>query len=432
MKRRMRTMGRSIFTLLAAVSLAAAFLQDPAPFLGEWKGAVEVGMKLELTFHFYRGAGGTFAGAMDIPAANAFGQAVANLKVEGRTISFSLPFGAVLKGTMEESGRTIAMTWSMNGRDTGFALTKTAPDENYAPPAEAPIDFSKFSGPFLGKKPPGMTPDLFDLPSRIGGACFSPDGTELIFWGPTGLMVTRLEKGRWTEPRAMGFSGGDLNYSPDGRKLFFSSNRPPQKDVPPLNHLDLWVVQRTETRWSEPANLGPPVNSEQHESWASMAENGNLYFFRDGGGGTAETGRGGIVVRSATGGPPRAVDIYCSKFKDGRYAAPEKLGPEVNSDAADLDPTIAPDESYLVFHSNRPGGFGQMDLYISFRNEDGPWTPAVNMGDKINSAGNEASGRVSADGKYFFFNKGNIQTRTSGRYWVSAKIFEELRKSAVK
>ncbi|MDH4196240.1 MAG: hypothetical protein OEW05_02410, partial [Candidatus Aminicenantes bacterium] len=214
------------------------------------------------------------------------------------------------------------------------------------------------------------------------------------------------------------------------RKLFFSSNRPPQKKVPPLDHMDIWVVHRTEGGWSEPKNIGSPVNSEQHESWASLAENGNLYFFRDSGGGARAVG--GAVVRRPSDGTPPVVDIYCSKFIDGRYTAPEKLGPEVNSDAVDLDPTVAPDESYLVFHSNRPGGFGQMDLYISFRNGDGSWTPAVNMGDKINSAGNEASGRVSADGAYFFFNKGDLRTRTSGRYWVSAKIFEELRKSAVK
>jgi hypothetical protein len=56
----------------------------------------------------------------------------------------------------------------------------------------------------------------------------------------------------------------------------------------------------------------------------------------------------------------------------------------------------------------------------------------VNMGDKINSPGSESSPRLSADGKYLFFNKANPQTRTGGRYWVSAEIFEELRKTAAK
>ena len=138
------------------------------------------------------------------------------------------------------------------------------------------------------------------------------------------------------------------------------------------------------------------------------------------------------MLKPASGRKPGAMDIYFSKFTDGRYAAPEKLGPEVNSDAADLDPAIAPDESCLVFQSNRPGGFGQMDLYISFRSRDGSWTTAVNMGDKVNSASSESSARVSADGKYLFFNKTNRQIRTSWRYWVSTEIFEELRKTPAK
>ena len=119
--------------LLTVVSLAAAFPQNPTPFLGEWKGTIERGMKLELTFHFYQGAGGKFAGAMDIPVGNAFGEAVADLKVEGKTISFSLPNGAVLKGTLDESGKTLAMTWSANGRDTNFTLTKTVSGGDYSP-----------------------------------------------------------------------------------------------------------------------------------------------------------------------------------------------------------------------------------------------------------------------------------------------------------
>jgi len=133
MKQRMRTIGRPVFILLSAVSLAAALPQDPTRFLGEWKGIVERGMKLELTFHFYQGADGKFAGAMDIPAGNAFGEAVADLKVEGKTISFSLPNGAVLKGILDESGKTLAMTWSANGRDTNFTLTKTASGGEYSP-----------------------------------------------------------------------------------------------------------------------------------------------------------------------------------------------------------------------------------------------------------------------------------------------------------
>src|SRR6186713_2131449 len=77
------------------------------------------------------------------------------------------------------------------------------------------------------------------------------------------------------------------------------------------------------------------------------------------------------------------------------------------------DPLIAPDESFLIFHSNRPGGFGikdkdvnviHCDLYISF-NEAGKWTKPINMGDQINTTGIEMAPALTPDGKYFLFTR---------------------------
>jgi Tol biopolymer transport system component len=271
-------------------------------------------------------------------------------------------------------------------------------------------DFPKFTGPYLGQKPPGMIPEPFapELRSTMVGYAFSSDGVELYFGSLSGIMFSRQENGRWTEPQTAPFSGRyhdfDFNFSPDGASLFFTSNRPLMKDEAPQNQYDIWVVHRTEAGWSEPINIGLPVNTEQNEVYPSVSKNGNLYFFRDIRGGTAT-----------------AADIYCSKFVDGHYTTPEKLGDEINSEFPDIDPFIAPDESYLIFHSFRQDGFGRADLYISFRKNDGNWIRALNMGDKINTAGGDISGRVSPDGKYFFF------TRSSKPYWVSADIIEEFR-----
>lgn len=282
-------------------------------------------------------------------------------------------------------------------------------------------DFPVLTEPYLGQKPPGMAPEIIasEFPFPLVGGVFSPDGKELFFLFRSGVMETRLENGRWLEPQLAPFSGkyrhSDLNFSPDGRKLFFASTRPLEKDGPPLSHYDLWVVQRTETGWSEPESLGPLINSEHFESFPSVAENGDLFFFRE-----IRTGRS------------RTADIYRSKYRDGRYAAPEKLGTEINSDDLDLDPFVAPDESYLIFLSFRPGGFGRADLYISFRKNDGSWAPAVNMGEKINTAGDEFCGRVTPDGKYFFFDRSAQQPRPFNKYWVSAKIIEDLKKTAMR
>lgn len=275
-------------------------------------------------------------------------------------------------------------------------------------------DFPDLSGPYLGQKPPGMTPEVFapELRSTMVGFAFSSDGTELYFESGSGIMFSRQENGRWTKPQTAPFSGRyrdfDFNFAPDGANLFFTSNRPLMKDGAPQNQFDIWVVHRTETGWSEPINIGLPINTEQNEVYPSVSTNGNLYFFRQ-----------------PVSSPKWVADIFCSKFVDGHYITPEKLGNEINSEFPDIDPFIAPDESYLIFHSFRESGFGRADLYISFRKNDGTWTRALNMGDKINTADGDSSGRVSHDGKYFFFARSNLQARKS--YWVSANIIEELR-----
>ncbi len=143
-------------------------------------------------------------------------------------------------------------------------------------------------------------------------------------------------------------------------------------------------------------------------------------------------------------------DIYVSRFKNGQYVEPEKLSTAINSEFDDWDACISPDESYIIFGSyDRPDGYGRGDLYISFHNDDGSWTEAVNMGGKVNSSEMDIAPWISFDGKYIFLSS-NKRTHASfsewpitydekirilnspGKgntdiYWVDAKIIEELR-----
>ncbi len=126
--------GSLILAFLAAGLSSTAFPQDPTPFLGDWKGTIERrGAKMELVFHFFLGPDKKFAGAIDIPAASVFADALADLRVEGKTISFSLANGVAIKGTLDETGKILAMTWSGNGLDTNFTLTRTASVGEYSP-----------------------------------------------------------------------------------------------------------------------------------------------------------------------------------------------------------------------------------------------------------------------------------------------------------
>ena len=82
----------------------------------------------------------------------------------------------------------------------------------------------------------------------------------------------------------------------------------------------------------------------------------------------------------------------------------------------------------------REGGYGQSDLYISFKKNDGTWTKTMNMGPTINTDMMESSPKISPDGKYFFFIRGKWKLNEDGnrtyigkQYWVDIKIIETLR-----
>ena len=123
--------------------------------------------------------------------------------------------------------------------------------------------------------------------------------------------------------------------------------------------------------------------------------------------------------------------IYYSRLVDGVREAPKAFGKEINTGKWTAHPFIAPDESYLIWDSEREGGFGETDLYISFRQSDGSWGTAINMGAEINSEYEDGGGYVTTDGKYFFFNRinltGSFETSEANIYWVDARIIENLR-----
>jgi hypothetical protein len=170
---------------------------------------------------------------------------------------------------------------------------------------------------------------------------------------------------------------------------------------------DIWYVERTESGgWSEPTNLGALNGQGPDDYYTSISSDGTLYFSK-------------FEAHGAGG------DLHRSQLLDGAYGEPELLSAPLSTGSSEHDPFIAPDGSYLIFTSDRPGGYGEGDLYISFRNSDGTWSDPRNMGDDINSPGYDFCAMLSPDGKYLFF------TRTINRngdiYWVDAAVIEELR-----
>lgn len=135
--------------------------------------------------------------------------------------------------------------------------------------------------------------------------------------------------------------------------------------------------------WSEPVWLGPVVNSPARDLNPELSPDGlSLYFtsFRDGAG-----------------------HIYVSQRADEACAwgAPVKLGPPINGDGFQFSPDVSPDGHYLYFASNGHGGFGDADIFMSYRedvNDDFAWGPPVNLGPPVNTAAGEQGPQFSAPG----------------------------------
>lgn len=295
-------------------------------------------------------------------------------------------------------------------------------------PISAEDNFPVLKGPYLGQKPPLGRAEIFmdgvisTLNKPEMCAAFTADGKEFYYnayhEGNWAIFMTREVQGRWTRPKLMPFTSDytdrDFTMSPDGNKILFGSNRPRQKGGKKLKSLDIFMTKRIKgNRWSKPENLGNPINTSFGENYPSIAQNGNLYFFS-----CREDGLGGC-------------DIYLSRYVNSRYQKPENLGAAVNSDKHDWDAYIAPDESYIIFSSkDREDSIGGQDLYISYRRDDGNWTPAKNMGTHVNSPYCEICPSVSLDGKTLFFT-----SRRRGKadiYWINAKIIEYLKQKGLK
>lgn len=289
--------------------------------------------------------------------------------------------------------------------------------------------FTDLHGDYLGQTPPGDTPAVFapGIVSTIymehSALEISPDGNEIFWWvrpGPqidsslynrdtwiSAKTMKRIED-RWTIPMGS-LCGGGAAFSPDGNRLFFSSLMPYNRPDGP------YVVEKQGDTWSEPKNIGLverfPALKSVHSP--TITRDGTLYFASD-------TAGSGMLKNHV---------LYRVKLVNGEYTRLEMLPPCINLPGSlNYSPFIAPDESYLIFSSNRPGSLDNYgDLYISFHNtEEDTWSEPVNLGEPINTVGQESSPGLSPDSKYLFYT-GPVAGRQADIFWVSSKIIERLR-----
>lgn len=204
-------------------------------------------------------------------------------------------------------------------------------------------------------------PESINSPNvNVGTITFSPDGKTMVFAkGNTGkkkgandvdLYLSRFRSGVWSDPVQVNINQPDSwesspAFGPDGRTLYFSSNRKGG-----YGGLDLYSAQMdSRGRFSKVRNLGPEINTSGNEMFPYMAENGKLYFSSDG-----HPGYG-------------MLDIYVVNRTNGKTVV-ENLGQPVNSTGDDFGIFLFKADRGF-FTSNRDGGKGDDDIY-TFVNED--------------------------------------------------------------
>jgi dipeptidyl aminopeptidase/acylaminoacyl peptidase len=268
------------------------------------------------------------------------------------------------------------------------------------------VKISRFVAALAALWPGPATPELF-APGVISTGheftlTFTADGREVYFtrysleprWNH--IMHSVLKEGAWQPAERVSFSSDawadlDPSLSPDGKRLYFVSTRPRPSGTGPARNMDIWYADREGDHWGAPHWI-EGINSDGKEGSPTMDRHGTLCFFSD-------------RDRAANSNA-----IYCAAplEKNGsRWAQPVLLNANVNAGPSDTSPWLSPDGNTLLFYSNRTGGFGKSDLYVSVKRGD--WQPAQNLGPVVNTAETEYNPSVSPDGKSLYFGRnGNV------------------------
>ncbi len=201
--------------------------------------------------------------------------------------------------------------------------------------------------------------------------------------------ISRRKDGLWSPAKNLGppintqFNEGAQSISADGIHLFFTACNRPEG----LGSCDIYYARKEGDKWSQPVNIGSPVNTSSWDSQPSISPDGRTLYF--------VSNRSGNLGR---------MDIWRSIRKnDGRWSEPENLGPVINTRGREMSPFIHPDNQTLFFASDGHLGLGGMDLFYTRKDENGNWGEPVNLGYPINTHADEISLVVGASGKEAYF-----------------------------
>lgn len=190
-----------------------------------------------------------------------------------------------------------------------------------------------------------------------GAQCISQDGRTMIFTGCNrkdgagrcDLYICHREGDKWSTPQNIGMPVNTSNwetqptFSVDGKTLYFVSNRKGG-----VGGMDIWKSELVNGEWSNPVNLGAPINTPGNEKTPFIHfDDRTLYFSSDG--------------HVGMGGP----DLFMSKMNDdGSWSEPVNLGYPINTESEESNMIVSADGRTAIYSSDQLGGFGREDLYM--------------------------------------------------------------------
>ena len=166
----------------------------------------------------------------------------------------------------------------------------------------------------------------------------------------------------------------------DGRQLVYT------RRVNNFNE-DFFGAELAGGQWGLSHGLPGDINTNQNEGAQNISQDGQWLIFT------------GCNFPDGIG----SCDLYISYLTPDGWSAPENLGSGVNSDAWESAPSLSPDKRDLYFSSNRAGGYGASDIYVSHRLSNGKWTEPEILGPEINTPGNESCPFIHSDNQTLYF-----------------------------
>lgn len=277
--------------------------------------------------------------------------------------------------------------------------------------SNASESFPNLTGPYLGQKPPKLTPELF-APGIVSvngrheyGISFSPALDEVYFstqksGGVAAIHYSNMKQGKWQPVEKLSLTAGEKAgemhpfMNKDGKQLYFTAYNSDFTDT------KIWTTQRDNKKWGEAKKLDSVINNDE-VFYSVITDNGDL-FYTD-------------IFKAQT---------FVSSYQQGNYGQPNLVNVPFG-----LHAFASKDQDYLLVDAvAKDQNREDKDIYVYFKNNDGTWSKPINLGNTVNSEFYETVPSVTPDGKYLFFSRYNEEGGLlSNFYWVSTEVIERLR-----